>query len=243
MIHKSAIVSKSAKIGTNVRIGPFCIIGDKVVIGNNVEIKSHVVIEGRVTIGEGTIIYPFASLSYPQTLKYQGEDSEIIIGKNNTIREYVTIQHGTQDGSMCTIIGDNCLFMVGVHIAHNCTVGNNVIFANYVSLAGHVEVGDFAIIGGLSAVQQFVRVGPHTMIGGVSAVVRDLVPYGLATSDRAHLEGLNLVGMNRRGFDKKQSLEATKVIKEIFDEKSKNVFTKRIEIAKENYPQNKIVQE
>ncbi len=243
MIHKSAIVSKSAKIGTNVRIGPFCIIGDKVVIGNNVEIKSHVVIEGRVTIGEGTIIYPFASLCYPQTLKYQGEDSEIIIGKNNTIREYVTIQHGTQDGSMRTIIGDNCLFMVGVHIAHNCTVGNNVIFANYVSLAGHVEVGDFAIIGGLSAVQQFVRVGPHTMIGGVSAVVRDLVPYGLATSDRAHLEGPNLVGMNRRGFDKKQSLEATKVIKEIFDEKSKNVFTKRIEIAKEKYPQNKIVQE
>jgi UDP-N-acetylglucosamine acyltransferase len=243
MIHKSAIVSKSAKIGANVRVGPFCIIGDKVVIGNNVEIKSHVVIEGRVTIGEGTIIYPFASLSYPQTLKYQGEDSEIIIGKNNTIREYVTIQHGTQDGSMRTIIGDNCLFMVGVHIAHNCTVGNNVIFANYVSLAGHVEVGDFAIIGGLSAVQQFVRVGPHTMIGGVSAVVRDLVPYGLATSDRAHLEGLNLVGMNRRGFDKKQSLEATKVIKEIFDEKSKNVFTKRIEIAKEKYPQNKIVQE
>ncbi len=243
MIHKSAIVSKHAKIGANVRIGPFSIIGDKVVIGDNVEIKSHVVIEGRATIGEGTIIYPFASLCYPQTLKYQGEDSEIIIGKNNTIREYVTIQHGTEDGSMRTIIGDNCLFMVGVHIAHNCTVGNNVIFANYVSLAGHVEVGDFAIIGGLSAVQQFVRVGHHTMIGGVSAVVRDLVPYGLATSDRAHLEGLNLVGMNRRGFDKKQSLEATKVIKEIFDENSKDVFTKRIKIAQAKYPNNKIIQE
>lgn len=243
MIHKSAIVSKNAKIGTNVTIGPFSIIGDKVIIGNDVEIKSHVVIEGRVTIGNGTIIYPFASLCYPQTLKYQGEDSEIIIGKNNTIREYVTIQHGTQDGAMRTVIGDNCLFMVGVHIAHNCLVGNNVIFANYVSLAGHVEVGDFAIIGGLSAVQQFVRVGAHTMIGGVSAVVRDLVPYGLATSDRAHLEGLNLVGMNRRGFDKKQSLEATKVIREIFDENSENIFTKRIEIAKKAYPHNKVVQE
>lgn len=243
MIHKTAIVSESAKIGTNVTIGPYSIIGDKVVIGDNVEIKSHVVIEGRVTIGNGTVIYPFASLCYPQTLKYKGEDSEIIIGKNNTIREYVTIQHGTEDGSMRTIIGDNCLFMVGVHIAHNCIVGSNVIFANYVSLAGHVQVGDFAVIGGLSAVQQFVRVGPHTMIGGLSAVVRDLVPYGLATSDRAHLEGLNLVGMNRRGFDKKQSIEATRVIKEIFDDSSEIVFNNRVELAKKHYPENQIIQE
>ena len=167
MIHKSALVSKKAKIGNNVKIGPFSIIGDKAIIGDNVEIKSHVVIEGRVTIGEATIIYPFASLCYPQTLKYQGEDSEIIIGKNNTIREYVTIQHGTEDGSMRTTIGDNCLFMVG----------------------------------------------------------------------------LNLVGMNRRGFDKQQSLEASKVIREIFNENSENVFTKRIELARENYPDNKIVQE
>jgi UDP-N-acetylglucosamine acyltransferase len=128
MIHKNVIFSKKAKIGNNVKIGPFSIIGDKAVIGDNVEIKSHVVIEGRVTIGEGTIIYSFASLCYPQTLKYHGEDSEIIIGKNNTIREYVTIQHGTGDGLMLTTIGDNCLFMVGYNIDHNCTVGNNVIF-------------------------------------------------------------------------------------------------------------------
>lgn len=243
MIHESAIIGKKVKLGKRVKIGPFCIIGDGAIIGDNVEFKSHVVTEGRVTIGEGTIIYPFASLSYPQTLKYNGEDSEIIIGKNNTIREYVTIQHGTSEDNMVTRVGDNCLFMVGVHIAHNCTVGNNVIFANYASLAGHVEVGDFAIIGGLSAVQQFCRIGPHTMIGGISAVVRDLVPYGLASSDRAHLEGLNLVGMNRRGFDKKQSLEASNVIREIFNESSKNVFNKRIEIAKTKYPENEIVQE
>ena len=177
MIHEAAIISNKAIIGKNVSIGPFCVIGDKVNIADNVSIKSHVVIEGRVNIGEGTIIYPFASLCYPQTLKYDSEDSQIIIGKNNTIREYVTIQHGTKDGKMVTQIGDNCLFMVGVHIAHNCIIGNNVIFANYVSLAGHVEVGDFAIIGGLSAVQQFVRIGAHTMIGGVSAVVRDLPDY------------------------------------------------------------------
>jgi UDP-N-acetylglucosamine acyltransferase len=144
---------------------------------------------------------------------------------------------------MATIIGDNCLFMVGVHIAHNCVVGNNVIFANYVSLAGHVQVGDFAIIGGLSAVQQFCRVGAHSMTGGVSAVVRDLIPYGLASSDRAHIEGLNLVGMNRKGLDKKQSIEASKVIQEIFNDKAEDVFNKRIETARKNYPDNKIVQE
>ena len=157
MIHSTAVIGKNVKIGDSVEIGPYCIIGDGAVIQDKVKIKSHVVMEGRVTIGEDTKIYPFASFSYPQTLKYYGEDSEIIIGKNNTIREYVTIQHGTQEGRMLTSIGDNCLFMVGVHIAHNCIVGNNVIFANYVSLAGHVTVGDFAIIGGLSAVQQFCR--------------------------------------------------------------------------------------
>ena len=243
MIHKTAIIGDKVKLGKDVKIDPFCVIGDGAIIGDNVELKSHVVMEGRVTIGEGTKIYPFASLCYPQTLKYNGEDSEIVIGKNNTIREYVTIQHGTAGDKMITSIGDNCLFMVGVHIAHNCSVGSNVIFANYASLAGHVEVGDFAILGGLSAVQQFCRVGPHTMVGGTSAVVRDLVPYGLASSDRAHLEGLNLVGMNRRGFDKKQSIEANKAVKEIFIKNSDIVFNRRIERAKEKYPENKIIQE
>ena len=243
MIHKRALVSKDAQIGKNVRIGPFSIIGSKVTIRDNVEIKSHVVIEGIVIIGEGTVIYPFVSLCYPQTLKYQGEDSRIIIGKNNIIREYVTIQHGTRDGSMRTIIGDNCLFMIGVHIAHNCIIGNNAIFANYVSLAGHVKIADFVTIGGLSAVKQFVRVGAYSMIGGISAVVKDLVPYGLAASDRAHLEGLNLVGMNRQGFDKKQSLEASKAVKEIFNKSSENIFAERILLVKRRYPNNKIIQE
>lgn len=243
MIHKTAIIGDRVQIGKNVQIGAYSIIGDGCIIGDNVQIKSHVVTEGKVTIGEGTKIYPFASFSYPQTLKYKGEDSEIIIGKNNVIREYVTIQHGTTEGGMATVIGDNCLFMVGVHIAHNCVVGNNVIFANYVSLAGHVRVGDFAIIGGLSAVQQFCRVGAHSMTGGISAVVRDLIPYGLATSDRAHLEGLNLVGMNRRGFDKKQSLEANKIVKMIFDDNSEGIFNEKVAEAREKYPDNKVLQE
>ncbi|MFK7973401.1 MAG: acyl-ACP--UDP-N-acetylglucosamine O-acyltransferase [Rickettsiaceae bacterium] len=243
MIHKTAIIGEDVQIGKNVVIGPYCIIGNGAVIGDNVQMKSHVITEGRVTIGAGTTIHPFVSLSYPQTTQYQGEDSEVIIGKNNTIREYVTIQHGTALDKMVTVVGDNCLFMVGVHIAHNCIVGNNVVFANYVSLAGHVEVGDFAMIGGLAAVQQFCRIGAHAMIGGLAAVVKDVVPYGLALSDRAHLEGLNLVGMNRRGFDKKQSLEASKIIKELFNDNSNQLFNQRIETAKNQYPNNKVIQD
>lgn len=244
MIHQSSIISSKAQIGNNVKIGPYCTISDDVVLGNDVELKSHVVIEGKTSIGDGTIIYPFASIGQPpQVVKYSGEKSKVIIGKNNKIREYVTIQSGTLDGGMLTSMGDNCLLMVGVHIAHDCRVGNNVIFANYVSLAGHVSVGDFAIIGGLSAVQQFCRIGEHAMIGGVSAVVKDLIPFGLAVSDRAHLEGLNLVGMNRRGFDKAKSLEASKIIKEIFSNNIGDVFNDKIQQAQRDYKDNEIIQQ
>ena len=243
MIHQSAIVSPKAKIGKNVRIGPFSIIGDNVELADNVEVKSHVVIEGITRIGEATVIYPFASIgNAPQDLKYKGEASEVIIGKNNTIREYVTIQPGTREDKMKTIVGDNGLFMVGVHIAHDCVIGNNVIFANYVSLAGHVEVGDYVIIGGLSAILQFTKIGSHAIIGGVSAVVQDLIPYGLATAERANLEGINLIGLNRRGFDKSKSLEASKAVKEIFKGKD-GVFASRIDAAKNHYPDNEILQD
>ncbi len=243
MIHKTAIVSPKAKIGKNVIIGPYSIIGEDVELADNVEIKSHVVVEGITKIGEGTIIYPFASIgNAPQDLKYEGESSEAIIGKNNIIREYVTIQPGTSKGNMKTIVGDNGLFMVGVHIAHDCVVGNNVIFANYVSLAGHVEVGDYVIIGGLSAVLQFTKIGSHAIIGGVSALVQDLIPYGLANAERASLEGINLIGLNRRGFDKSKSLEASKAVKEIFKGED-GVFTSRIDNAKTNHPDNEILQD
>lgn len=242
-LHVTAIIGDNVKIGKNVKIGPYCIIGNGAIIGDNVHLKSHIVTEGKVTIGDNTTIHPFVSLSYPQTLKYRGEDSEIIIGKNNVLREYVTIQHGTKEDKMVTRIGDNCLFMVGVHVAHNCIVGNNVIFANYVSLAGHVEVDDFAIIGGLSAVQQFCRIGKHAMVGGASAIDKDLIPYGLACNDRANLEGLNLVGMNRRGIDKKQSIEASRIIKNLFGDKSDQLFNQRVKTIKEKYPDNKIIQD
>ena len=202
-IHSSAIVHPSAKIGKNVKIGPYSIIGEYVTLSDDIEIKSHVVIEGRTFIGEKTTIFSFAAIGYEtQDKKYKGEPATLTIGSNNIIREHVTINPGTQGGGMATTIGDNCLLMVGVHIAHDCKVGNNVIMANNATLAGHVEIGDYVTIGGLSAFLQFVRVGQYAMVGGMSAVDKDVIPYGLVNGDRATLSGLNLVGLKRRGFDK-----------------------------------------
>lgn len=240
-IHKTAIIGPNAQIGSNVSIGPYSIIGDKVIIGDNVCIKSHVVIEGKVTIGSGSIIHPFASISYPQTLKYQGEDSEIIIGNNNTIREYVTIQHGTQEGGMVTKIGSDGLFMVGVHIAHNCKIGDNAIFANYASLAGHVEVGNHVTIGGLSAVHQYCRIGDHVMVGGVSGVARDLAPYVLAQGNRADLAGVNLVGLKRKGVDRVAIMELSQAIRQLFTSSIESTFAQRIEQVHEELGHNKMV--
>jgi UDP-N-acetylglucosamine acyltransferase len=241
-IHASAIVDPSANIGRNVQIGPYCIIGPEVVLGDNVELKSHVVIEGDTEIGEGTVIFPFASIGQiPQILRHNGEKGRVIIGKRNRIREYVTIQAGSADGGLLTTIGDDNLFMVGVHVAHDCIVGNHTILANYVSLAGHVEVGDFAIIGGLSAVHQFTRIGAHSMIGGVSGVVRDLIPFGTAHSDRAHLEGMNLTGMKRRGFDNKDSLAAKKAVDDLF--LSEGLMADKIDKMKKEFAGNVIVEQ
>lgn len=240
-IHPTAIISTSAIIGNNVRIGPYCIVGEHVKLGDNTELKAHVVIEGRTTIGSGNIIYPFASIGNPpQDLKYKGEPSEVIIGNNNTIREYVTIQPGTAAGGMQTIVGNNNLLMVGVHIAHDCRVGNRIVLANYVSLAGHVTLHDFVILGGLSAVQQHTRIGQYAMIGGLSGVEKDIIPFGLAIGNRAYLEGVNLVGLNRHGFDKQDSLEAGKVIEEIFNG-NEGVFDRRVEKARMQYKHNKII--
>lgn len=242
IIHPTAVVDPLALLGSNVKIGPFCIVGAGVKLGDNVELKSHVVVEGKTVIGKNTVVYPFASLGQPpQILKYAGEDSETIIGENNTIREYVTIQAGSKDGGMLTKVGDNCLLMVGVHVAHDCHVGNNVIFANYVSIAGHVIVGDHVVIGGLSAVHQYVKIGNHAMIGGLSALTRDLIPFGLAANERAKLEGLNLVGMKRRGFDKNESLEAIKAIGELFD--NSRIFADNIKIVNDKYQNNKVVEQ
>lgn len=200
-IHPTAVIDSAAQIGSDVFIGPYCVIGPKVKLGDNVRLVAHVVIDGRTTIAKGTVVYPFASLGQrPQDLKFKGEESILEIGANNQIREHVTMNPGTEGGGLLTRVGDNCLFMVASHVAHDCQVGNNVILANNATLAGHVHVGDFAIIGGLSAVHQFVRIGSHAMIGGMSGVENDVIPYGMVKGDRAHLAGLNLVGLERRGF-------------------------------------------
>jgi UDP-N-acetylglucosamine acyltransferase len=200
-INSSSIIDPKARLGKNVTIGPFCIVGPEVTLGDNVELKSHVVVEGITTIGEGTTIFPFASIGHVnQDLKYEGEKSEVIIGKNNTIREYVTIQPGTKGGIMKTVVGDNNLLMVGVHVAHDCVVGSGCILANCATLAGHVQVGDGAVIGGLAAVRQWVRIGSGAMVGGLSGVTQDVLPYTTVANERAAIDGVNIVGMKRRGF-------------------------------------------
>ena len=202
-IHPSAIVDPKANLADSVIIGPYCIVGAEVVLGESVELISHVVVEGRTTIGANTRIFPFASIGHrPQDLKYHGEPSTLEIGSGNQIREYVTMQPGTEGGGMITRVGDNCLFMASAHVAHDCIVGDHVIMANNATLAGHVTVGEFAFLGGLSAVHQFVRVGKHAMIGGMSGVEGDVIPFGVVMGNRASLNGLNIVGLKRRGFSR-----------------------------------------
>lgn len=204
-IHSSAVIDPKAKIGSNVSIGPFCVVGAEVTLGNNVKLHSHVVVEGKTSIGEGCEIFPFASIGHRnQDLKFHGEPSELVIGKNNVIREYVTMQPGTEHGGLLTKVGDNGLFMVGVHIAHDCMIGDRVIMANNATLGGHVHVGDHAVIGGLAAVHQWIRIGHNAVIGGMSGVESDVIPFGRVKGDRAYLAGLNLIGLERSGIDKAQ---------------------------------------
>ncbi len=217
LIHPSAIIDPKAQLGQNVRIGPFSVVGPKVKLGDNVTLHSHVVVEGNTTIGEGTTIFPFASLGHaPQDLKFHGEDSELIIGKNNVIREHATMNPGTEGGGMKTVVGDNGLFMIGTHVAHDCIIGNHVIMANNATLAGHVVVGDRVLVGGLSAVHQFVRIGAYAVIGGMSGVESDVIPYGRVKGERAFLAGLNLTGLERNGFNKDQIRTLQRAFNQLF---------------------------
>jgi UDP-N-acetylglucosamine acyltransferase len=217
MIHKTAIVNPKAKISTNVKIGAYSIIGSNVEIDENTEIQSHVSIVGNTRIGKNNKIYPFSSIGNdPQDLKFAGEETKLEIGDNNKIREYVTINPGTKGGGGLTKIGNNCLFMVSSHIAHDCMVGNNVILANNVPLGGHAEIEDNVIIGGNSAVQQFTRVGRFAMIGGMCGVVRDIIPYGIAHGNRSVLHGLNLIGLRRKNIPNKEIMTLSNAYKEIF---------------------------
>jgi UDP-N-acetylglucosamine acyltransferase len=202
-IHQTAVVAPGAALAADVTIGPYCVIGDHVVLGPGVVLKSHVVIDGRTTIGDRTRVFPFASIGHEtQDLKYAGEPSSLEIGCDSTIREHVTINPGTAGGGMVTRVGSHCLLMVGAHVAHDCQIGDHVILVNNATLGGHVVIEDHAILGGLSAVHQFVRIGRHAMIGGMSGVERDVIPYGLVMGDRARLTGVNIIGMQRRGFSR-----------------------------------------
>ena len=217
MIHKTAIVDNKAKVSNSANICHYSVIGPNVEIGENVIIHSHVNISGNTKIGNGNKIYPFASIGNdPQDLKYNGEETKLVIGNNNKIREYVTINPGTVGGGGLTKIGNNCLFMISSHIAHDCHVGNNVIIANNVPLGGHVTIDDNVVIGGNSAVQQFTRIGKLAMIGGMTGVLHDVIPYGLSIGNRNYLQGLNLIGLRRAKFDNKNILGLSKAYKEIF---------------------------
>ncbi|MDC2997123.1 acyl-ACP--UDP-N-acetylglucosamine O-acyltransferase [Candidatus Pelagibacter sp.] len=222
MIDKTAVINKNAKVHPSVKIGPYTIIGPNVEIGENTEIQSHVSIIGNIKIGTGNKIYPFVSINDPQDLKYNGEETSLVIGDNNKIREYVTINPGTIGGGGKTVIGNNCLFMISSHIAHDCQVGNNVIIANNVPLGGHAIIEDNVVIGGNSAVQQFTRIGKMAMIGGMTGVLHDVIPYGLSTGNRNSLQGLNLIGLRRAKFENRDILGLSEAYKEIFATKNIN---------------------
>lgn len=219
IFHPTAIIHPNAKIGSNVRIGAYSVVGENVTLADDVVLHSHVVVEGRTEIGKRTVIFPFASIGHaPQDLKFHGEESALIIGENNTIREHVTMNPGTEMGGMVTRIGNNGLFMMACHIAHDCIIGDHVILANNATLGGHVTVGDYAFIGGLAAVHQFIRIGTHAVIGGMSGVENDVIPYGRVKGERAFLAGLNLIGLDRRGFTKDQVRTLQKAYNQIFAE-------------------------
>ncbi|WP_313353182.1 acyl-ACP--UDP-N-acetylglucosamine O-acyltransferase [Paracoccus sp. (in: a-proteobacteria)] len=199
-IHPLSVVDPAAKIGEGCEIGPFCVIGPEVTLGRRVVLKSHVVVAGETLIGDETTVFPFASLGeVPQDLKFRGERTRLEIGARNRIREYVTMNPGTEGGGGVTRIGDDGLFMAGSHVAHDCQIGNRAILVNNASVAGHCVLEDDVIVGGLSGVHQWVRIGRGAIIGAVTMVTADVIPFGLVQGPRGHLDGLNLVGLKRRG--------------------------------------------
>jgi UDP-N-acetylglucosamine acyltransferase len=241
MIHNSSEVHKEAKISKNVKIGPFCFVGPEVELDENVELISNVHIEGNTKIGKGTKLFPFASIgTQPQDLKYNNEKNYIIIGENNLIREYVTINPGTEGGGSKTTIGNNCLFMISSHVAHDCKIGNNVIIANNVPLGGHVTIEDSVVIGGNSAVQQFTRIGRMAMIGGMTGVLKDVIPFGLSIGNRNYLQGINLIGLRRKKYENQKIMGLDKACKELFALKNLH---ENIDKISEKYKDNELVEE
>jgi UDP-N-acetylglucosamine acyltransferase len=241
-VHPTAIVEDGAALGAGVRIGPFCHVGAEVALDEGVELVSHVVVAGRTRIGARTRIFPFASIGHqPQDLKYKGERSSLAIGSDCLIREGVTINPGTEGGGMETVVGDRCAFLANSHVGHDCKVGNNVILSNNVMLAGHVAVGDYAGISGGAAVHQFARVGAHAFIGGMSGLENDLIPYGMAVGNRAHLSGLNIIGLQRRGFSREQIHSLRRAYRLLFADEG--TLAERMEDVEKEFQDHPIVKE
>ena len=203
LIHSSSVIEPGAKLADDVVVGPFSYIGSEVILHSGVEIKSHVVVTGKTEIGEKTVVFPFAVIGeIPQDLKFNGEKTSLRIGKRNQIREHVTINTGTALGGGLTSIGDDCLLMTGSHVAHDVQISNKVIMANCAAVAGHCVIEDEVIIGGLSGIHQFVRIGRGAIIGAVTMVTKDVIPFGLVQGPRGALDGLNLIGLKRKGVDR-----------------------------------------
>jgi UDP-N-acetylglucosamine acyltransferase len=219
-IHKTSIIGKKVQLAEDVTIGPYCIIGDGVIIRKGSKLISNVVAEGNTEIGENCTIYPFATIGLsPQDLKYKDEPTGVKIGANNTIREYTSIQRGSVGGEGLTTVGDNNYIMAYSHIAHDCIVGSSNIMANAATLAGHVLMEDYITLGGFVAIHQFTRIGAHSMIGGLSGINMDIPPYAIASGTRAKLYGLNVIGINRRGFPEETVKQLKKAYKILFREK------------------------
>ena len=241
MIHKTSEIDKNSKISKNVKIGPFCYVGPEVELEEGVELVSNVHIEGNTKIGKNTKIFPFACIgTQPQDLKFNNEKNNLVVGESNLIREYVTINPGTAGGGSETKIGNNCLFMISSHIAHDCKIGNNVIIANNVPLGGHVTIEDSVVIGGNSAVQQFTRIGRLAMIGGMTGVLKDVIPFGLSIGNRNYLQGLNLIGLRRKKYENQKIMGLDKAYKEIFSSKN---FHEKLNEINEEHKDNELVKE
>lgn len=243
-IHPTAVIEDGASIGPGCRIGAYCVIGPEVRLGVGLWLHSHVVISGVTTIGDGTEIWPFASVgSAPQDLKFRGEHTELIIGARNRIREYATLNPGTEGGGGVTRVGDDNLMMMSIHVGHDCQIGNHVILVNNATLSGHVIVEDNVILGGLSAVHQFCRIGRGAMIGGMAGVAADVIPYGMVVGDRAHLAGLNLVGLKRRGVERAAIHGLRAAYAEIFEAKGEGNLQERAAAVAEARAGNALVRE
>ena len=241
-VHPTALVEDGAEIGPDCFIGPYSVVGPEVRLGQAVELKSHVALTGDTTVGDRTRIWPFASIGHmPQDLKYAGEKTRLEIGSDNMIREHVTMNPGTSGGGGVTRIGNGSLYMVGVHIGHDCQLGNKIVIANHCSLAGHVEVADNVVIGGLSGIHQFCRIGQGVMLGGQTGIVADVIPYATVTGSRAGLSGLNLIGLKRAGFEKYLIQELRAAYGELFE--GDGTLSERTQIIAEKYASNPLVAE